>query len=371
MKLSAVVLLSVNLVAASQAAAHASEQNTAAFLQESLNSRALPSQQMKRNKKLVALSPVIDGGTKIRPFVPGRYLPSQAELERQKSEKAYALMLPKSDSSGLLTGQVSDYSAVQAQDEEAIARRYIQKAVRTAVSKATSVVKFAKAAPRTVPGATAQAVLPGQIAQLPGNAGVMPRVPEPQDMEILPVAAHQSKVTNSLPLFPQAPILSKFDQDQLDRAVAANMPEACYAQGSNGESRAMGQGNPALSGTGPPPFPLSLLPAGKRQISAGQGVVNAPVTSQARFGSWHGGSSGLGQASFHTYLANKMNGPLAVSRVNKAKPGRTTGRQATTYVPKYVTRKAVAPSLAKIHYQPAQKMQPSVATYPAYRRYSG
>lgn len=380
MKLSAVVLLSVNLVAAAQCAVQASDTDTAAFLKESLSATGVSSQAsaqtksvsrkvamssdvgMRRNsrkqsKKLTAMAPIFDNGVKIRPFVPGRYLPTEAELANAQAP-------------AMLSGQVSDYASLQVQPQKSVREDYIDKIAQLTVRKAKdAAIKFTKSAPRAVPGI--MPVLPGQVAQLPGNTSIVPQIPNPETAQVVVPQPSQSRTAfNNGPALPPLPMLSTYEQAQLNRVVETNMPENCYAQGSNGDMRALGQGNPGLAGVGPPPFPLSVLPGGKaRGTMRSASMCQQPLSCQARFGSWHGGTSGLQQAAFHSYVANRINGPLNVSRVpygnhNSAK----TGRQSVTYGHKYSANHHVHVA-SKPHHQ--RKAAPYVATYSPYARYSG
>lgn len=396
MKLSAVVLIGVNLAAGLQAAALAADTEvgeSAAFLQESLSGvpKAKPLQAKKHTARKLAMSadvslqrrsharsartmtsldPLYDNKVSIRPFVPGRYLPSEADLRAQRDatlaakESAYQTMAAQADFSNSLSGRVSDFSMAQpTSSAKPVQNEYMRRVAQIAVSKVKSIAvsNFTKPSPRTLPGVTP--VMPGQIAEMTSNPGIIPSMPEPGTQAAQPVHVARSIAS----VMPPVPMLSPYEQAQLNRQVNANMPEVCYSQSSNGEMRAQGQGNPGLAGVGPPPFPLSMAGGGQLHQAMRTGSSHLPVTAQARFGSWHGGSEGLSSASFHSYLSAPMNGPLSVTRVPRGAVSARTGKQAHSYSHKHINRVPL-----QIARRPAQlKAQPYVATYSSYRRYSG
>ncbi len=386
MKLSAVVLLSVNLVAASQVAANAAD--TASFLQDALEAspkaasagalaKARPAQQTRKrsNKAYVAMTPVVDG-VKLRPFMPGRYLPSEADLQAKKAEAAAQQAGTYSNVSGILAGQVSkDTSEMGSVIVPAAAyamsrpanREYIQKVTQVAIQKVKQAAKRYSAS-RSIPGMNP--VLPGQIAQLPGAPCAVPSIPEPRFAASMPVRVPSpaARSATRVPQVPQynvashvvvpSPTLTKYESSQLDRLVDENMPENVYSN-SNGDMRT-GQGNPGIAGGGSPPFPLSSLATGH-----GRGI-HSTMGAQARFGSWHGGNSNLPQSSFQSYVPVHMAGPMAF-KVNHYHPPHKTGRQA-----------ASVPSAHHASVAPAQhqavaakpKVETHVAAYAPYRKYS-
>lgn len=388
MKLSAVVLLSVNLVAASQVAANAAD--TASFLQDALssspksgacsgnsaNQKRVSSAPRKRSstKSYVAMTPVIDG-VKVRPFVPGRYLPSEAELQAKKQaeiaaqQQAYSTRLE----SGMLSGQVSassDLGAILAPAASyAMSRPINQEYIHKAIQKVKQVAKNYSSA-RSIPGINP--VMPGQLAKLPGAPGFvpepheavkpkLPQVPQPPMRSALPVQvpAPPSNVAAPNTIVPP-PVLSQYEDRQLNKLVESNMPENVYA-GFNGDMRS-GQGNPGLAGAGPPPFPLSSIPVGGRQ-------VRTTIGQQARFGSWHGGNSNLPQGSFHSYVPVHSVGPMSVT-VHHLGASHRTGKQAMSISSHHSS--APAHHHKKALSAPKQETPPPVqaASYPPYRRYS-
>lgn len=404
MKLSAVVLLSVNFVAASQMAANAAD--TASFLQDALTAQPQPTRSTSggykashtpakqkpraaspaKKRAYVAMTPVVDG-VKIRPFVPGRYLPSEADLEAKKQRELAAQQMfyvPRTES-GMLAGQVSSNnnnmgelgSAINTAASYAMSRpanqAYMHKVTQAAIQKVKQAAKNfnAGASQRSVPGMNP--VLPGQFAQIPGAPGAIPEIPEPQTARQHSLQVPQPPSARALPQVPQyvaaptgvvvpPPALTKYESSQLERLVESNLPENVYA-GFNGDMRASSQGNPGLAGAGPPPYPLSTLP-----INAGRRGSMPTVGAQARFGSWHGGNSNLPQASFHSYVPIHTAGPMSV-KINHYRGSHKTGRQAVSMHHSHSANHAQH-SLPKVKTE-KKKADPPIKSYAPYRKYSG
>jgi hypothetical protein len=391
MKLSAVVLLSVNLVAASQVAANASD--TASFLQDTLASpgstktsdskvakakvaQGQPAPARKRSSSYVAMTPVMDG-VKCRPFMPGRYLPSESELQARKQAEIAAKQAeiaarqqaaqPFAIPAGVLSGQISknnDMAALAPAAQYAMSRPvnqdYIHKVAQVAMQKVKQAAKtYTASHTRSVPGVNP--VMPGQVAQIPGLSGI--RIPEPQNsappavaqVPQPPQAAQGSNVGNNIVLSPE---LTQYESNQLDKLVENNMPENVYQKGFNGDMKAA-QGNPGLSGTGPSPFPLSSIPMNQ----AGRGRAISQPTAEARFGSWHGGSAGLTQSSFQSYVPIHMMGPMSV-KVNQHNASHRTSNQSIATKTHAINTAAKAPVTEK------PKAEVHAASYAPYRRYN-
>lgn len=401
MKLSSVVLLSVNLVAASQVAANAAD--TASFLQEALSPAreaakaqargntagpARPAQHKSKQTKqsYVAMTPVVDG-VKMRPFVPGRYLPSEAELKAKKEAENQAKMAAYyapvrvsagGESSQMLSGQVSannDFtSAIIPAATYALSRPANQEYIHKAIQKVKQVAKTYQAS-RTVPGINP--VIPGQVsgshhvsaARVPepkvNSVPVAFRVPQPparpQSMPIEIPQAPEAHVSGT-PVVP-APQLSKFEYRQLEKLVDSNMPSNVYSQAFNGDMRSR-QGNPGLTGTGPQPFPLSST---NPMMNRGPRMGQTMIGSQARFGSWHGGNPNLQQASFHSFVPVHTAGPMSV-KINHYNTTKKTGRQAMPVKSAHQHNSQTAHSSAP-QKKALPKKAPFVATYPPYRKY--
>lgn len=401
MKLSAVVLLSVNLVAASQVAANASD--TASFLQDALSPAAgakasaksaanrseipraaKPAAAKRSNKSYVAMTPVVDG-VKIRPFMPGRYLPSESELEAKKQAALAAQQQSYSNrlDSGLLTGQVSssnDLGTVLAPaanyasnyaSNYAMSRPINNDSISRAIQKVKQAAKNFSAA-RNVPGMNP--VMPGQVAKLPGAPRSIPNIPAPQEESLSypqvpqpPVAGRMglpvrvpsapSNVSAPVPVVPP-PVLSSYEERQLNRVVEANLPENVYA-GFNGDMKT-GAGNPGLAGAGPPSFPLSANP-----MSPGRGIRGTTIGQQARFGSWHGGNSNLPQSSFQSYMPVHTASPMSIS-IHHMGNSHKTGRQAAFVHP---THHSASPA-KKATQAKSAPTAPVAKMYLPYHRYT-
>ena len=402
MKLSAVVLISVNLVAASQLPAHAGD--TADFLADALSSKSpartaqapraahtTRSAQHKRSaaparpassRSYVAMAPMIDG-VKVRSFKPGRYLPSAAELSAKRdaeSSSVYQSLPAHFDPSGTIAGSVSytgergapSYPSAYQSPSYSMSRADYMPKITAAVQKAKQVAKQFASSPRAVPGLNA--VLPGQIAQaakniVPEPSNYAPVIPQPsnaaQPMQVPSPA--QSNVAASAPYMVPAPSLTSYEQSRLQRIVDSNMPGNVY-QGFNGDMRAH-QGNPGLAGAGPSPFPLSVNPMQGRMGGHAMSPNSMPIGQQARFGSWHGGSQNLASAGFHTYVPVHMNGPASI-KVNHSHGSRKTGRQAAKISNHQSSHSSYAAPQAKhAAASKPQIVEPKAATYAPYLRY--
>lgn len=404
MKLSAVFLLSVNVVAATQVAAVAADcSDTASFLQESLSgAKATPApalrpstavskishsaaQPVAPSRKLVPMVPVADKSVKLRPFMPGRYLPSEGDLYPRAAvpESLGAQPAP-------LSGQVSASANAYSKVPTTYASDYVDQLALAAARKVKNVARKFAAAPKTTPGSAP--VLPGQfggaanqpavpaLANLIGadqSAQSLPQLPAlspsvtvpapPSATRVSPVVVPPPPQVAAFPTVPP-PNLSSYEEAKMARLVEANLPERLYANGSNGDMRASSRVNPGLAGAGPPPFPLSLM-AG--QMPAAGGRMRPAPGMEAKFGNWHDRNN-LPSAAFHTYLSQaKMAGPLAVSRTMQSKGSRRTGRQsASAHSAAPAHHVASVASSIKVPKKTAVK-NAVVACYPHYHRYPG
>lgn len=397
MKLSAVVVISVNLVAASLSTQSASAADTASFLADALSTPAAPAKHAsaratrknsqhaartgtkKSTRSYVAMSPVLDG-VKVRAFKPGRYLPSEAELSGGSAQ--YQSMPARLDPAGPMAGNVSYSGELAAapvpsypssyQMSRPASADYMPK-VQAAMQKVKQVAKNFAASPRSIPGMNP--VLPGQIARAvqqivpePAMHQATVQVPQPPMRASMPVQVPQAPQSHvsAAPYVVPPPSLTNYEASRLQRVVDSNLPENVYQQGFNGEMRAH-QGNPGLAGGGPSPFPLSVNPMMQARGGRGMSPMTMPVGQQARFGSWHGGSSNLASAAFHSYVPVHMSGPASI-KVNHFKGSKKTGRQSSPVA----TRTAIA-SHPKHVLHPKHEThaaEPAAASYPPYRRYS-
>lgn len=396
MKLSAVVVISVNLVAASQLPANADD--TAAFLADALSAkpsarsaakaprthtkRSSSSTRSSSSRSYVAMAPIVDG-VKVRSFKPGRYLPSEAELVSKReaeSQSMYQSLPAHLDPSGTMAGSVSYSgerqspaypSAYQTPGYQMSRSDYMPK-ISAAVQKAKQVAKQFASSPRAVAGLNA--VLPGQLAQAARN--IVPEPPNnnplavqiPQPGNAAPVQIPQPARSNvaAAPYMVPPPSMTNYEQSRLQRIVDSNMPGNVYQQGFNGDMRAS-QGNPGLAGAGPSPFPLSVNPMQGRMGGHAMSPGAMPIGQQARFGSWHGGSSNLASAGFHTYVPVHMNGPASI-KVNHSQGSRKTGRQAAKISSHHAQHSIAAQPKHAAAIKP-QVIEPKAASYPPYLRY--
>lgn len=409
MKLSAVVLLGVNLVAASQVGANAAD--TASFLQDALvqgsgtagksGNKASASAKGKsaksRQRSYVAMSPVVDG-VQIRPFQPGRYLPSEAELKAKKQAELEARKqseLARQQAaymqSGLLAGQVSyngnnifnhsmpsavsalvpqsmpAYGAQPAYQQGAnpysISRPESQSYMQQAAQAAFHKVKQAAKNYMSTKAAARQGVPVVPEPTIPASARgiVIPQPPQEGQNHHVAAVPH-------VPAPPAQP--ARYDAGQFESLLDNGLGSI------NADMRVPMQGNPGLTGQGPPPYPLSSMQTGARPFSP-----MTPMAQRARFGDWHGGKQNLAQASFQSYVPIHTAGPMSI-KVNHyngagSAPKRTqkTGRQALR-MPAPSSQHIHPHKIAKISQnhssQEARKSETKIASYAPYlRRYSG
>lgn len=388
MKLSAVFLLSVNVAVLSQVPATASD--TASFLQESLSDVKPVAKQARRqstakpaskraagkishsNQKYVALQPIADTTISLRPFMPGRYLPSATDLEPK-----YVSMAPRYDLGGPISGQVS---ATQYQPPTAVPQ---YKAAYQDYRADSGVKRMAEAAIKKVCQATGKSnraipglsqVLPSQF-QAPANAGPSSDFSQPaagvvmQSSPQAPASPHGDSLRSfAAPAQLGPPMLSPNEDAQLTNLMEMSMPSRLYPQGVNGEMRGSVQGNPGFAGAGPPPFPLSFM-QGQAPPTRGARPGMAMTAQQAKFGSWHDRNN-LPQSGFQSYLAARMAGPIkptAVLAGGGGQPSRKTGRQAISVR----TQQRAAQQKMCPEKSPVCHKEPYVASYSPYRRYPG
>lgn len=242
---------------------------------------------------------------KLRPFVPGRKLPSRSELE------AARMGHPSLDESqSRLAGTVEMGYGAAASDtynSQGYGSYSQMDVARTAMrGKLQKAAQFAgqfesKVRSRVLPGQ--KLVSPGQVNQAVAPTG-SPLPPGPSEDEWTEMAKSVGQKQG---------VESSGDSSEFAE-LARQMKEM------HGEKAAAG--NPSFA-AGPPPFPLSLIPeASLKQFIGGKGghsaptaaVAAAPMASASRppashFGSWHGQSatpsahhSNLQPSGFHTYL---------------------------------------------------------------------
>lgn len=403
MKLSAVVVISVNLVAATQLSANAAD--TASFLAETLSvapvntaARSVPLKAARKHyqapakkasqghRGYVAMEPVIDG-VKVRAFKPGRYLPSEADLAARREQASYQSMPARLDPAGIMAGSVSlagesglaspAYPSQGYPMSRPATGDYMPKVV-AAVQKAKQVYKTFAASPRSIPGM--HALMPGQIAH--HAKGIVPepfnfdkhnsgavQIPQPPTRASAPMQIPNPATSNvaAAPYVVPSPSLTSYEAAKLQRIVESNLPENVYQPGFNGEMRAA-QGNPGAGG-GPPPFPLSVNPMQGRMGGRALSPSGMPVGQQARFGSWHGGSN-LASAAFHTYVPVHMAGPASI-KVNHFHGSHKTGKQAARPSASVANHSiAWAPQSKHAAAKKEIKHETPAASYPPYHRYS-
>lgn len=322
-------------------------------------------------------------GVKIRPFVPNRYLPHERDLIRNlqaqqaQSDPTAYMNAPQT---GRLSGEVaSSYSApymVPGPD------RYAGAMLSNPSSEEPRAAKFARNTSRSrVPR-----IMPGQVPVLPDQltsktSSIPPVIPDPPSNGQMypsngrpefPVTMPMSSVPPSnygMPSQPYAasdpPSISAQEQMLLERLMAQNKPTAIM--GNDGEIYGQTLDNPD-SGTGPAPFPNSLL-TGNAAPRFGAGPMRKPIP-QARFGSWHQQAAALPESGFHSYIPYRQPRLYAIAVAPQPHDhrlaSRRTGKQAVGSGPPHRTI-AANPT----HTRAAEPQKVALATYPTYVSRSG
>jgi hypothetical protein len=318
---------------------------------------------------------------RLRPFVPGRKLPTRRELDLQLAaqqarldeRKAQAFMVEQPPS---LAGQVQAFASQP--DTSAYAQ--IPASIATQYEKLTTKTKrpAAPAIAGQVP------TLPGQVAYVPASGSAIPRMPLPEPpgcqanarMEAAttarsfeqPLKPGEHVVRQTGALLVQAPVLTPDQQEMMDELLQYNKGrgDQRFVDLPNGarQPAAVAAPVPAQmfqapvmaappSDAGPPPFPLNMLPEGAlKQLVGGRTSrphIDAPP---CYFGSWHKpvSFSNLPEAGFHSNIASR----------------RITGKCYGHYAP---TVGQGTPRLAQTRrrrFEYASSSQPEIAMYPPY-----
>jgi hypothetical protein len=392
MKLSAFLAISVPIVAASQMPAQAAEPTVSgAWLQESISELTPAKAKMattsysaaqKHVVHVVHAAPISPNAVKLRPFKPGRYLPSEKELRaaavqaQQVQQAQYDYSAPGAQLNGQVNAQ--GYAAPMRQqsayDQYAMPNGYAASMPAMAASPIAQRVKaqikraIGQRAPRVVPNQ--MPMLPEQLTQAPM---LQPQIPEP------PAQRQQMRAPFpvSMPVgqFPQPsaqqmsqPMAPQFQPDNISpqevqamfRQAEMSPPQA--RMNFNGEVVGQALDNPG-NGGGQPPFPLNIFGGNAlgNLTQSQHGMGMGAGTQQARFGSWHGGSS-MASAGFHSYVARRKPVMYEYSRAPMANSSRRTRAQASA-APSPISRRAYSapPAMAsRVITKPVV-----VATYPS------
>lgn len=330
-------------------------------IRRSLSSASFSEPQAVNSR--LAMTPVA-GATKLRPFVPGRKLPSRSQLQAQ---------MPQLDNSAQanLSGSINESTfAPQTNNYYDSAygnTAYAQPSPATQNSANRSRMRQAADLVAGFQRKHAARSLPGQSPATPGQVG-------------FPCAQQAVANVNAQPGRNQnAP--SEAEWTQMARAAGNSNASAenDAEMASLAQDFAASQHSQASSGSaGPAPFPLSLIPEASLKQLMGSTAKTAPATAVSHagrpqpamtpsyFGSWrqgqtpvaHGRGGNLQPSGFHTYLAS---GSAA---------GKTTTSSAAfkSYAPMtYKASRRVAPKIAAAVKKVAPVVAaPYVATYGTY-----
>jgi len=314
----------------------------------------------------LAMTPIA-GSVKLRPFVPGRKLPSRSDLQSQMpqldnsnqpnlsasiNESSFAAQPVQNDSNYSAPG----YSSYRAQQVNTAQNR---SRLRQAAECVASFQR--KNAART---------LPGQSPSTPGQVG-------------FPCA--QQAVAHMSPAAKPAP--SEVEWTQMARNAAnGSTTESEAEQMASLQAEFAASQAPAHVTAGPAPFPLSLIPEASLKQLIGSTAKAAPpaaggssmraqkAMTPSYFGSWHGSQqaaaqghghvhSNLQPSGFHTYLAGG----------NSARGGRVVSASAfKSYAPMaYKATRRSAPHIAAVVKKSAAAAAPMIATYGTYHSAAG
>ncbi|MBU6454473.1 MAG: hypothetical protein KGS72_22075 [Cyanobacteria bacterium REEB67] len=309
-----------------------------------------------------AMAPI--GGVKLRPFMPGRKLPSRADLESNLSA-----MTPQFDTTGQagalsnLSAGVSESNYLAPASNEYQSSGYGNYRPSDARSQNRARLKDAARVASGYDRRSASRSLPGQSPATPGQVG-------------FPCA--QQAVAHMNPVRSGAPRNAEEWAAQMDAQAqgAAEVP----VQNRQMATAPLGETAAPANTAGPAPFPLNLLPeASLKQFigsTAAGGKRAASVAAPSYFGSWKGNSqiaqggagggskAGLQPSGFHTYLSGA-----------KTQTGSQMHTQTASafhaYAPMAMTNRRGAPGAVAEAKHIAQNVHPSatvqVATYGAYQ----
>lgn len=393
------ILIGVNLAASlpllvSQQAQAANGQDTASFLksvvaekatarslgdsQPTLVARALPSRRDYSASSLSspsavaarnAMSPVA-GTVKLRPFVPGRKLPSRSQLESR-----LAAQVPQMDvapTSANLSGNISETGFIPQADSSYSSPGYsAYTAQQLKQSQGRSRMRQAAEMMANYQRRQNTRSMPGQMPSTPGQVGFpcAPQAVSDMRRQAEPSADDWAQMARNNEVPPQVAAQARAQFSQPSAQSLANDPEMASLE----QEFMASKGAPTGGTAGPAPFPLSLLPEAslKQLIGSSAKPAGAARSRQMQgcapsyFGSWHAGAPiaaakpGLAPAGFHTYLTNHGSGKVLTSSAFKS------------YAPMAYSRKRQAP-VQQVHAsQPATVHKnvvsmPVVATYGAY-----
>jgi hypothetical protein len=362
MKISA-ILVSLSLPLAAQTAAQAEETATADFLKASLSTTAAPVKAQRSKIVLSALraqpaeSLKTAYGVKLRPFVPGRKLPSKRDLELQLLSQTPRMAAPQQSS---LSGQVSEFGS-QAMTE-------MPRAFDRTISTYDSATLNRYSTPR---------LSANQIISTLGQVRVnrQNRKPVSRPLSFQPEIAANSQSNDWLgqpragermirqggALLAQAPAAIPSEERLADLGYPSADEIATPAAplpSSTGNDIVRPAQAEQQQGAGPAPFPLSLLPQDQLKSLIRSRVQNQVKAPPSYFGSWHGPQTAqnLPPGGFQTHMqsrgfaapqpANYSHYAARPSHKPASAPGRAAMMQASAATPHSQMKIAVYPPYA-------------------------
>jgi hypothetical protein len=398
-----VLLVSVNIaatlplaVAGSALANDGASSDKVDWLKSSLASLDTSASQKKPRARKISYSqptPDINGklvlhsnGVRLRPFVPGRKLPTQHDLDVQFIAQTAKLAAEESPNlsamtprmaPGPLTGQVSDSYATP---------------FNASVDTYGSVGYVKQSTSRVAPGQIP--AVQGQIRQFRSPAkrntyvsqpvraldqSEIASQPQPFRMTmppVIPASPMQQALQMPPPAMPLAPTTPEPGQSQQvglspeEQAIIDRMEANAQARGAaiemNGQESAT---MPTMgSSAGPPPFPLNLLPQDSLKSMIGGMHHSHTSVPQAYFGSWHGNSmASLPTGSFHSYAGHSA--PKHAAAPHAAGAHSATHSKASVHTAMAPPKHAVESSHTIGQLRRLAPHEPQVASYANYPRF--
>jgi hypothetical protein len=314
MKFSA-ILVSLSLPLAAQSAAQAEDNGTVDFLKASLSSTQAPAKAQRSKIILSALRAQPDQtlktayGVKLRPFVPGRKLPSKRDLELELLSQTPRMAAPQQAN---LSGQISEFGA---QPMPEMPRTY-DRSIST--YDAASLARYSS--PR---------VMANQVLAVPGQVRVnrQARRTVSRPMQFQPQVAANTQSNDWLgqprqgermirqggALLAQAPAAIPSEERMADLGypsadeIAAPPVPVPSNTGNDIIRPPQTESSQQQQGAGPAPFPLSLLPQDQLKSLIRSRVKNQVTAPPAYFGSWHGPQTAhnLPPGGFQTHMQSR------------------------------------------------------------------
>jgi hypothetical protein len=362
MKFSA-ILVSLSLPIAAQTAAQAQESSTVDFLKTSLS--PVDAQPAALPKSKIALSALraetkslkAANTIKLRPFVAGRKLPRQRDLELELLSQTPRMAAVQA---APLSGQISEFAT------QPIAAPMDLPPINRTIATYDAATLARVSSPRAVPNQTP--TVPGQVRVMrqPRSRARQIALPPQQSTTASADWLGQPRqgermLRQSGALLVQAPVIAPtLNNEKLAELGYPSADELDAPSPPTTEIIRPPQQDPMqqAGGAGPAPFPLSLLPQDQlKSLIAGRNrnKISAPP---AYFGSWHGPptSRNLPPGGFQTHMRSKGFSTPSTTSYSHFAP-RPSHKPVNTH-------QNIAQVQQALHYSAPPEMR--IASYPPY-----